>query len=97
MESLGCVSRGCYFLNWILRLELEGVGGGRREGRGRRWWDVGYINWIDRWEEENTPVRSDNSIPQRIHALGLRLMLYFRDAGSILLFLELASHLCGWR
>jgi hypothetical protein len=55
---------------------------------------VGYINW-NGIGEENTPVRSDNSIPQRIHALGLRLMLYFRDAGSVLLFLELASHLCG--
>lgn len=64
----------------------EGRGEGGEGERGRRRWDG---------DGGDAPVRSDDSVSKRIHALGLGLMLYFRDAGSILLLLELASHLVG--
>lgn len=41
------------------------------------------------------PIRSDNRVPEWIDALALGLVLYFRDAGSVLLLLELATHLGG--
>lgn len=40
------------------------------------------------------PVCGDNGVSERIHTLALGLVLYFRDAGSILLLLEFATH-CG--
>lgn len=55
------------------------------------------MGWECEWEWEwgDAPVRGDDGVSKRIHALGLGLVLYFRDAGSILLLLELASHLVG--
>lgn len=83
MESLGCVSCEIFYFGFVRE------GGRGREGEGGRGGDGDGMGWGD------APVRGDDSVSKRIHALGLGLMLYFRDAGSILLLLKLASHLVG--
>lgn len=42
------------------------------------------------------PVRSDDGVSERIDALALGLVLHFRNTGSVLFLLELATHLGGF-